>query len=220
MPKIPKIIAPIFLFAFYVLVALFIKDKFSDTKTFINAIESIYASFGYPLIFISGVSESIFLVGFFAPGAVSLLMGAALAKIGVVNYLTVFILGTGGLLVGYIINYFLGKYGWHHVLSLFGLKRGIEVVRERLKRHRIKTILWGYFFPGSASLISTAAGVLHMDFKEFILLSFLAQSIWSLFWGVLAYFFGLKIVEFIIKYFAFLLLGIAVVWVLKQFKKS
>lgn len=216
MIKALKIICPVGLFVFYFTVALFIRSKFSDMPSFITVIQGVYVSVGYPLIFFGAVLESIFLVGLFVPGSVVLLMGAALSRLGIVEYPIVFILGTSGLLFGYSLNYFLGKYGWYHVLSFFGLSKGIETGKEKLKKHGLRTILWGYFIPGSASLLSTAAGILNMNFKQFLTISIFAQSFWSLLWGTIAYFFGIQIVEFIVKYFIFVLLGIAVLWGAKK----
>ena len=151
MLKIAKVVVPIGLFIFYVVTAIFIRSKFSNTPSFLSVIQGVYANVGYPLIFFGGVLESIFLVGLFVPGSVVLLIGAALSRLGVVAYPIVFMLGTSGLIVGYTINYFLGKYGWYNVLSFLGLVKGIEVGKEKLRRHGLRTILWGYFFQGSAS---------------------------------------------------------------------
>jgi undecaprenyl-diphosphatase len=219
MLKIPKLLVPIGLFISYLAVAIFIRSKFSDTTSFLNAIQGAYANIGYLLIFFGAVLESMFLVGLFVPGSVVLLMGAALSRLGIVEYPYVFILGTSGLILGYTINYFLGKYGWYNILSFFGLSKGIEIGKTKLRKHGARTILWGYFIPGSASLLSTACGVLNMNFNKFLILSILAQSFWSLFWGTIAYFFGIQIVEFIIKYFIFVLIGMGIVWGIKKFVK-
>lgn len=221
MSKITRIIALIGLFIFYIAIVIFIRSKFTDTSSFLSTIQAIYENVGFPLIFFGGMLEGIFLVGLFVPGSAVLLMGAALSRIGVVNFPTVFILGTSGLVLGYNINYFLGKYGWYHLLAFLGLEKGIEAGKEKLRKHGLGTILWGYFIPGSASLLSTACGILNINFKRFVMLSILAQSFWSLLWGTIAYFFGLQIVEFIVKYFIFFIIAIAVWWGIKKmlFKK-
>ena len=217
MSKISKLIGPITLFAFYVLVIFLIRGKFSDTPSFVEGIKNIYLNFGYPIIFFGGMLEAMFLVGFFVPGSIVLLMGASLSRLGIVEYPYVFLLGTSGLVIGYVINYFLGKHGWYHVLAWLGLEKGIGAGKKRLEKNTARTIILGYFFPGGASFISTSAGVLKIKFGKFLLLSILAQSFWSLVWGTLAYFFGLHLVEFVIKYFIFVLLGIGMVWGIKKY---
>lgn len=217
MSKISKIIGPLGLFIFYIAVSIFIRSKFSDTASFIKTIENIYANFGYPLIFFGAFLESMFLIGLLVPGSVVLLTGAALSRTGVIDFPYVFILGTSGLITGYAVNYFLGKYGWYHILFFLGLQKGVDAGKHKLKKQGIKTLFLGYFFPGSGSLFSTASGILKMDFKKFILVSVAAQCFWSLVWGVIAYFFGIELVGFIIKYFVFVVLGIAAVWGIKRF---
>lgn len=219
MSKIVKILGSVGFIAFYIGIVIFFRIKFADTSTFIQKIENIYSTAGYPLIFFGAILESMFLVGLFVPGSVVLLLGAAFSKLGIVQYPLVFIFGTSGLIIGYIINYLLGKYGWHNVLSWAGLEKGIKESKARLEKHGAKTILLGYFFPGSASFLSTAAGIIHMPFKKFLLFSILAQSFWSFFWGILAFAFGISLVEFIIKYFIFFLLGGAVLWGVKKLVK-
>lgn len=216
MLKIARVILPIGLFIFYFAVALFIRSKFSDTTSFLSAIRGVYANVGYPLIFFGGVLESMFLVGLFVPGSVVLLMGATLSRLGIIEYHYVYLLGTTGLVLGYTLNYFLGKYGWYHVLSFFSLEKGIIAARENLKKYGYKTLFLGYVFPGSASLFSTASGIIKMDFKKFLFISILSQGFWSLVWGIIAYFFGIHIVEFVAKYFIFLLIGIAALWGTKK----
>lgn len=207
---------PIGLFICYLTVAIFIRSKFSDTTSFFNAIQGVYTNVGYPLIFFGGLMEAMFLVGLFVPGSVVLLMGAALSRLGIVEYPYVFLLGTSGLILGYTINYFLGKYGWYSLLAWLGFEKGIDSGKKRLEKNTIRTILLGYSFPGGASFISTSAGIIQINFKKFLVLSILAQSFWSLVWGTIAYFFGIHIVEFILKYFIFLLVGIVVVWGVKK----
>lgn len=217
--KISKVIGPIGLFIFYIAIAFFIRSKFADTSSFVMAIEKAYANVGYPIIFLAGLLEGMFLIGLFVPGSVVLLMGAALSKIGIVEYPYVFILGTSGLILAYIVNYFLGSFGWYHVLSFMGLEKSLDVGKEKLTKHEGKTIMLGYFFPGSASILSTSAGILNMDFKKFLVFSILAQTFWSLVWGTISYFFGIHIVEFIVKYFIFVVLGGGAVWGVKMLIK-
>ena len=74
----------------------------------------------------------------------------------------------------------------------------------------------GYIHPGSASFLSTAAGILKIAFKKFLILSLFAQSLWGILWGSLAYFLGLPMVEFILKYFVFVLPTIIAIWIVRK----
>lgn len=212
-------LGPLIFLGLYFGVLILLRSKIPDTPTFIEAIRGLYESYGYPLVFLGAFLEAAFLIGFYVPGATVVLLGAALSKTGVVYFPFVLLLGTLGLCLGFILNYILGQYGWYPVLTRFGLEKGIEEAKRKIEKHGVRALFLGYFHPGSASFLSTAAGILKMPFARFISASFLAQSFWSLFWGSLAYFFGLPLVEFLIKYFIFVLLGVGAVWLIRKLFK-
>lgn len=214
MVKYKKLLKPLFLLGLYLILLIFISSKIPNPQIFIEKIKELYFVVGYPLIFLSALLEALFLVGFYIPGSTVILLGAAMAKVGVVGYFWVFIFGTLGLMTGYIVNYSLGRHGWYHLLTHLGFKKGVEMAKRRIEKDGVKAIFLGYFFPGSASLFSTAAGILHMPFKKFLLISFLAQSFWGLIWGNLAYSFGFRAIELIMKYFIFLLIAIGIIWLI------
>lgn len=205
------------LLIFYFTLFLFIRGRIPDAETLLDFIKELYKTYGYYLVFFGALLEGMFLIGLYVPGSTTVLLGASLSKTGVVQYPIVLILATSGLLIAYAINYLLGKYGWHHVLARLGLNKGIDIAKDKLEKHQTKTIFLGYFHPGSASFLSTAAGILKIPFKKFLILSFFAQSLWAILWGSLAYFFGLTMVEFLLKYFVFVLPTIIAIWMVRKF---
>lgn len=216
MSKLPTILGPLLLIALYFSFAFFIRQQFPDPKVFIESIKSFYEVYGYQLIFFGALLEALFLIGLYLPGATVVLLGAALSRSGVVSFPLVFVLGTAGLLIGYTINYVLGRYGWYHVLTFIGLEQGVKEAEKKIERHGIQAIFLGYFFPGGASFLSTAAGILQMPFRTFLFASVVAQGFWGILWGSLAYLFGLPLVEFLLKYFIFVLLGLLVFWIVRK----
>lgn len=198
---------------FYVTLIIYIKTTFPNTQVFLQAVSALYETYGYVLVFFGALIESTFLIGLYFPGSAVVLLGAALSKTGILQFPLVILLGTIGLCIGYSINYFLGKHGWFHVLSVIGLEKGIYEAEKRLTKHTYKTIFLGYVNPGTASFISTASGVLKIPFKNFLIVSILSQSFWSLVWGSLAYFFGLPLIELFIQYFGYVIgIGIAILF--------
>lgn len=191
--------------------------KLPKPEDLLRAIEGVYRSVGYPLVFLAAIMESTFLLGFYVPGSTVILFGAALAKTGAVSFPVVLLLGTLGLLIGYTINYFLGRYGWYHVLSQFGFDKGIQEAEKKLKQHGGKALFVGYLFPNGAAFMSTAAGVLKMPFQKFLLWSIASQTFWSLLWGSIAYTFGMLFVEAFMKYFGFIVWGVIGIWILRKY---
>ena len=204
------------LLIFYLTFFIFVKGRLPDAETTLLFVEDLYGTFGYYLVFFGALLEGMLLVGFYVPGSTTVLLGASLSKTGIVQFPIVLILGTFGLLISYSINYLLGRYGWHHILARLGLNKGIDIAKDKLEKHQTKTIFLGYIHPGSASFLSTAAGIIKMPFKKFLILSFLAQFLWGIVWGSLAYFIGLPMIEFILRYFIFVLPIIIVIWVARR----
>src|SRR3989344_435420 len=214
--KIPETLGIALPLIFYFIFFIFVKGRIPDAETFLEFIKDLYKTYGYYLVFFGALLEGMFLVGLYVPGSVTGLLGASLSKTGVVQYPIVLVLAAFGLVIAYSINYLLGRYGWYHVMARLGFGKGLNVAKDKLEKHQAKTIFLGYIHPGSASFLSTAAGILKIPFKRFIILSFLAQSLWGILWGSLAYFLGLPMVEFILKYFVFVLPTILAIWVVRK----
>ena len=214
-----SLLNPFLFLVIYIGFIIFFKSKFPDSQSFIDIVKNLYSTHGYVLIFFGALFEGLFFIGFYVPGSAILILGAAFSRMGIVSYPLVLLIGTLGLVLGYVANYLLGRYGWYKVLSGVGFKKGIESAKHKLVQHQAKTIFLGYFFPNSASFLSLAAGVLHVPFRRFLLLSILAQSIWSFIWGTIAYWFGIPFVEFAFKYFFIILLFILGIWIAKRLIK-
>lgn len=214
--KIPETLGIVLLLSFYFTFFVIVRGRIPDAETLLAAIKDLYGAYGYYLVFLGALLEATFPISLYLPGATVVLLGAALSRTGVIQFPITLTLSIVGFIVGYTINYVLGKYGWYRLLSRLGLKKGIEIAKTRLENNESKTILLGYFHPSSASFISTASGVLRIPFPKFFLLSLLSQLLWSLLWGSLAYVFGLTLVELFVKYFGFVVVGGVIVWLLKK----
>lgn len=216
MSKFLKFIPLIFIVGYAVSMLLLKKDTL-DPVRIVETIRDLYKIYGYYLVFTGAFLEGTFLVGFYIPGSTIILLGAAFSKEGIGEFPLIILLGTLGLVCGYCVNYMFGKYGWFHILSRLGLEKGVEIAQEKLSKHKIISFLIGYFYPGSASFLSTAAGVVKYPFLRFVMVSVIAQLIWSMFWGGLAYIFGLPLVEFLMNNLIFGVLIIAALWFLKRY---
>ncbi len=211
MSKIPKFLFPLTLLFLYWLLIFYIRGKIPDPQTFIESLKELYATYGYFLILAAAIMEGMVILGMYIPGSTVILLGAILARTGVISYPLVFVLGTAGLLIGYSIDYFLGKFGWYHLLSNFGMGKLLLEAENKLKQQNKKAIFLSFFMPGTASLLSTSAGVLKVPYKKFIIMALIFQGFWSLLWGNLAYFFGLPVLQYFqMKYFLIALLIVLV----------
>ncbi len=182
-----------------------------DAPTLINNLKGFYDTYGYWLILVGAMLEGTFIVGLYLPGSLVVLLGAALAKTGVVSFPLVILIAVIGFNTGYTINYLLGKYGWYKVVEGLGFKKQIDHAKAKLEKYEVMALLFGYVMPSSASFLTTSAGIMHFPFKKFLIASLLIQTGWSLLWGTLAYVLGLTFVEYFIQYFGFIvIIGLAI----------
>jgi membrane-associated protein len=195
----------------YVLIMFLARKYIVDAPTLIAHLKNLYDTYGYALILAGAFLEGMFIVGLYLPGSLVVLLGAALAKTGVVSFPIVIILAVIGFNLGYCFNYLMGRYGWYRVVERFGFKKQIDHAKAKLEKYEVMALLFGYALPSAASFLTTAAGMLHFPFKRFLIASLLIQTGWSLLWGTLAYTLGLTFVEYFIQYFGFVVvIGMAI----------
>ncbi len=200
---------PIVIILLYGIGIIYLRGKVPSAADLLVELQALYLRFGYILVLVAALLEGLFLIGMYVPGTAAMLLGAALSKTGVVSLPLVILIGTVGLVTSQCINYVLGKYGWYHVLSKFGLQRGLDEAKKKLQKHQGKAILLGYISPNPAAFLSTAAGLTRMPFRKFLMLSIIAQLFWATAWGVTAYVIGAVFVEYFLKFFGVVtLLGI------------
>ena len=208
-----------FFFFLYALILVFLRNYIPDPPALIAKVQKFYGMYGYELVFLGALLEGTFMVGFYVPGSLVVLLGAALARTGVVSFPLVIFFGILGMCTGYTINYMLGRFGWYKILSGFGFEKGIETAKKKLLTYEDKAFLFGYIMPSTASFISTTAGVLKIPFRRFLLRTVLAQGFWSTFLGSLSYFFGLAFIRAFLEYFGFFLFLLLLLFMLRKMKR-
>lgn len=128
-------------------------------------------------------------------GPVATIIAATMAALGAFNVFIVLILSISGDMIGDIILYGLGyKFGMGFV-SRVGKYIGItEKLVNRMKKyfehHGGKTIFAVKSTTGLCWATFTAAGIVKMKFKKFVLHSFLGGIVWSSFLVMMGYFYG------------------------------
>lgn len=163
----------------------------------IIVIHNYFDLYGLPVIFISAVIEGLLLAGWYYPGSVVIFLGVLFAGHNIFEVIITVLVVTLGLLVAYVINYSLGRYGWYKLLVKFGLQDSLERAQENIERRGVRAIFASYWQPNFASLAATAAGILKMPFGKFLIFSIIATCLWDTFCGTIVYFFGEQVLSFI-----------------------
>lgn len=183
-------------------------DLPSEEET-IQMVTRWLTEYGLYVVFIGSLLEVLLFVGFYFPGSIIIFLGVALSP-DPIHALKAVIAVSLGMLVGYSLNYLLGKYDWYRVFLKLGMKGGIENARIKMEKNAIRYIFYTYWNPGLASFTSTSAGILQLPYQRFLVLMLLAIAVWNTFWGILVYSLGesaLMLLNFT------LVLKVIVVWI-------
>lgn len=156
-----------------------------------------FKQYGLITVLIGAFIEGLLLIGWYFPGALVILAALLLAGDDAWRAVQVVALAIAGLSTAYIVNYAVGRYGWYQLLVAFGLREGLERAKQRLTKYGLSAIFTTYWQINLASLTSTAAGILHFPFAEFVAISTSACLLWVTFWGSMIFFLGQAATAFV-----------------------
>lgn len=149
-------------------------------------ITNFIASVGYLGIFLLMTLESACMP---MPSEIVMPFSGFAAQRGDLNFFAVVIAGTLGCVAGSLISYVVGYYGGRPLLEKYGkyvliTKHDIAIADKWFTRDGNKAVFVGRLLPIIRTFISLPAGVARMDFKKFVVYSFIGSVPWCL---VLAY---------------------------------
>ena len=182
-----------------------------DNEYFINVASDYFAIYGYWVVLFGALAEGLLFLNWYVPGSIVVVMGVVFASQNNQSIFLVVFLIILGFFVTSIINYILGKYGWYHIFMKLGLKKPLERVRTKVENKGLPIIFSTYFHPNIGALTATSAGILRLNFAKFVFYSFLALVVWNSIWGLVVYFIG----PIVLEYMGFLLMPLfAVGWLI------
>lgn len=210
----------LFLFT-YIIFFIFAKGVLPTAEELIGLFSALYQQFGYEIIFIAALLESLILVNIFIPGQIVMAMGVIFARSGQTDLVTVLIIASSGTILGYMIDYSLGLYGFSQVISKLGYGHFLDQTKTTLKKFGTQGMILSYIHTNIGTLSSFSAGTTKMPWVKFITLAAISTWFWSTFWGLLVYAVGDVILEIIKKYsFLLVIFIIAGLFLMKMTKKE
>lgn len=208
------LIIPILFLVFYSLIFFVIRGAAPTPQELVNHFASLYARYGYEIIFFGSMFEALVLINFVVPGATAVILGAVFAKTGQVNLAIAILAAASGASIGYVIDYFLGAYGFGQIIEKLGYTSALEKVRTQIEKSALRAFLIGFIHPNLGCLTSLASGTLNLSFKKFALLMLITTFIWYTIWGVLIFILGEVFLEVISKYLFFVVFATIAIWIL------
>lgn len=206
-------VIPTFLILSYLIFIFLLRNQFPSGEHLVNALSSAYGNFGYEIVAIGSMLEALILINFFTPGVLAVALGAVFAKSGVDLSLAI-ISGVGGAVVGYTLDFALGRFGFARLLEKTDFKKFIESAKSKAETFDWKAQILGFIHPNIGGPLAFAAGILRWDFKKFIGLAALSTLIWYILWGLLIFALGDVFLTIFTKYVFLLFMLVGAVWIL------
>ncbi len=175
-------------------------------ENWIAVVGSWYASYGYPLVFVGALGENTALLGLILPGGTLAALGAFYARAGTLNLAWVILLAWAGTVLGYHVDYLVGRFALSRGLERWGRSRlgrrlrlagRVRLARGFLTRHGGKAILLSHTAGHLRSFVALSAGATHMSYPRFLAFEALAALIWSSLFCAVGYLIGTEIDVFL-----------------------
>lgn len=206
------LIAPLFIIAVVFLVGLLWKlFDLPSEQELIPLIKAYFDKYGVWLVFASAIIESGFVLGVYAPGGIVIFLGVIFSAGDPMRAILVVASVIVGFLIGFTIDFFLGRYGWYKFLLRFGLKQSLEKTKKRIQKYGISIPWVGYHHPDLGSLIATSYGILQYSYRRFFLITILPVIAWCALWGIIAYTLGNEALKIMSYKTLFIILGVWIV---------
>ena len=163
----------------------------------IKLLGGFYDQYGYFVVFLGTLGENTAVLGFLLPGNSLALLGAAYARLGTLNLGWVILLASLGTILGYHVDYFIGRFVLASVVhrwsaSRFGrrirLAGRLRLARALLTKHGGKAILVSHLVGHLRSFVALSAGMSHMPYLRFLGFELVAATFWNTAFCLLGYF--------------------------------
>lgn len=184
------------------------------SKDFTSYLSSLYGRYGYEIVFLASILEALVVINFFAPGAVAMGLGAVFARSGQMDLTLAILVATAGAIIGYALDFMLGLWGFSAILEKSDFGKGLDKIKSRLEKSRMRSLSLGFIHPNIGSLLSLAAGTLKMHFMQFLILALLSTLVWYGLWGILVFAFGEVFLVILTRYVFLLILLALSIWIL------
>lgn len=147
-------------------------------------------NYGYFVVMLAAFAEGLIVVNTYAPGSTVVILGAVAARSGILSIWGVIATALFGFMLGYISCFALGLYGWYSAVRNRNINSALERVRNEMALFGPKLIVIANIHPNTGSLAATAAGLLRVKFRIFLLITTASALFWTVFWCFIAYSLG------------------------------
>lgn len=150
---------------------------------------------GYIIIFLAAIAETLPIFGTFIPGHTIIILGGLLVNIGVFRLEAVMVAAAAGVIIGDLLAYYIGrKFGYDFVVRygkyFFLNEEKYKKTKKLVAEHAGKALIIGRFSPFTRALAAFLAGIYKIKFPKFIFYSIIGGAGWAVLSVFLGYLMG------------------------------
>jgi membrane protein DedA with SNARE-associated domain len=165
----------------------------------LGEVQNYIGDYGYLAVSLGILLEDF---GMPTPGETLLITGSILASDHRLNIFWLLPLAWLSAVIGDNIGYFIGLYGGHRLMVRYGSRIGItderlKKVEEGFENYGGWVIVFARFVIVLRQFNGIVAGTLEMHWLHFFVLNAVGAALWVGFWGILAYWLGKGVFDFI-----------------------
>lgn len=200
-------------------------DLFLHVDDHLASLINVLGPLTYVLLFGIVFAETGFVVTPFLPGDSLLFAGGALAGLGYLNVIALYVSLLLAAILGDSLNYWIGNKIGPRVFakenSRIFKKEYLEKTREFYEKYGGKTIILARFIPVVRTFAPFVAGVGKMNYKEFLTYNIVGAFLWVTIFVFAGYFFGgLPFMQENFHYAVVIIILVSILPVVYEFMKS
>ncbi|MBI2596487.1 VTT domain-containing protein [Candidatus Daviesbacteria bacterium] len=184
------LLLPLILLLSYLAFLFIARGVFPTSEQLIISFENLYAKYGYEIIFMAALFESLIFLNLFAPGGGALILGVIFARSGQTELDLVIIFASLGAVLGYTLDFVIGYLGLFDIINTLGYGKMIDRSKGRIERFGNQGLIFGFIHPNLGAFVSLAAGVLKIKPANFFIIAALSTIVWATLWGLAVYAMG------------------------------
>lgn len=174
-------------------------------QEWIRVLGEFYNQYGYLVVLLGTLGENTAILGFFLPGNTLALLGAAYARLGSLNLGLVILLASLGTILGYHIDYLIGRFALSRITNRWATNRlgrwlrlagRLRLARQLLNKHGGKAILISHLIGPLRSFMALSAGMARMAYPRFLMFELVAAVAWNTMFCLLGYIIAVEIDTF------------------------
>jgi membrane protein DedA with SNARE-associated domain len=187
----------------------------------IKLLGEFYDQYGYLVVFLGTLGENTAVLGFLLPGNSLALLGAAYARLGTLNLGWVVLFASLGTILGYHIDYLLGRFVLARVASGWSTSRlgrrirlagRLRLAHRLIAKHGGKAILMSHLIGHLRSFVALSAGMTRMKYLRFLGYELVAAALWNTAFCLLGYLLAAEVdrLQVLIERAGWVILGVLV----------